>query len=94
MDNKVLSVELIDQKILSPVYEYLKNANEPFKILVLPDHPTPLRIRTHSIDPVPFFIYDSSAEVPGTSPFSEATAADTGLYIPEGHTLLERLIAQ
>ena len=94
VDNKVLSVELIDQKILSPVYEYLKNANEPFKILVLPDHPTPLRIRTHSIDPVPFFIYDSSAEVPGTSPFSEATAADTGLYIPEGHTLLERLIAQ
>ncbi|MBE6653580.1 MAG: cofactor-independent phosphoglycerate mutase [Ruminococcaceae bacterium] len=94
VDNKVLSVELIDQKILSPVYEYLKNANEPFKILVLPDHPTPLRIRTHSIDPVPFFIYDSSAEVPGTSSFSEATAADTGLYIPEGHTLLERLIAQ
>ena len=94
VDNKVLSVELIDQKILSPVYEYLKNANEPFKILVLPDHPTPLRIRTHSIDPVPFFIYDSSAEVPGTSSFSEAAAADTGLYIPEGHTLLERLIAQ
>ena len=94
VDNKVLSVELIDQKILAPVYAYLKDAGEPFKIMVLPDHPTPLRIRTHSIDPVPFFIYDSTAEVQGVNTFSEATAAGTGLYIPAGHTLLERMIVQ
>ena len=92
IENKVLSVELIDQKILSPVYEYLKSAGEPFKVMVLPDHPTPIRIRTHSIDPVPFFIYDSTADAEGVASFSEATAATTGLYVPAGHTLLERLI--
>lgn len=92
LENKVLSVELIDQKILAPVYEYLKSSGEDFKILVLPDHPTPIRIRTHSIDPVPFFLYDSAAECEGTSLFSEKTAKATGLYIPEGHTLLERMI--
>ena len=92
VENKVLSIELIDQKILAPVYAYLQEAGESFKILVLPDHPTPLRIRTHSIDPVPFFLYDSTAEVAGVSLFAESTAAETGLYIPEGHTLMERLI--
>ena len=94
VENKVLSVELIDQKILAPVYEYLKNKGEAFKIMVLPDHPTPLRIRTHSIDPVPFFIYDSENETSGVSSFSEATASETGLYVPAGHTLMERLIVQ
>jgi 2,3-bisphosphoglycerate-independent phosphoglycerate mutase len=92
MENKVLSIELIDQKILAPVYEYMKSCGEPFKIMVLPDHPTPLRIRTHSIAPVPFFMYDSEKENSGTASFSEAAAAETGVYISEGHTLLSRFI--
>ena len=92
IDNKVLAIELIDQKILAPVYEYLKSTGEDFKIMVLPDHPTPVRIRTHSSDPVPFFVYDSTAEVVGVDTFSEASAATTGLYVPNGHTLLERVI--
>ena len=91
-DNKVLSVELIDRKILSPVYEYLKATAEDFKILVLPDHPTPIEIRTHSMEPVPFFLYDSRKDVRGVAAFTEATAAETGLYIPDGFTLLERVI--
>ena len=94
VENKVLSIERIDQKILSPVYEYLKSTGEAFKIMVLPDHPTPLRIRTHSIQPVPFFIYDSAKETKGVASFSEKTAAETGLYVPQGHTLLERLICR
>ena len=92
INNKVLSIELIDKKILSPVYEHLKSTGEDFKILVLPDHPTPLCIRTHSPDSVPFFLYDSRREVAGVEGFSEATAAETGLYIPEGHTLLDIMI--
>ena len=91
-DNKVLSVELIDRKILAPVYEYLKATAEDFKILVLPDHPTPIEIRTHSMEPVPFFLYDSRKDVRGVAAFTEATAAETGLYIPDGFTLLERVI--
>ena len=88
-ENKVLAIEQIDQKILAPVYEYLKDSGEPFKIMVLPDHPTPIRIRTHSIDPVPFFMYSSENEHAGTDSFSEASAASTGIYIPKGHTLME-----
>ena len=91
-DNKVLSVELIDQKILVPVYEYLKSTAEDFKILVLPDHPTPIEIRTHSMEPVPFFLYDSRKDEAGVATYNETTAAETGLYIPDGFTLLERVI--
>ena len=91
-DNKVLSVELIDRKILAPVYEYLRSTAEDFKILVLPDHPTPIEIRTHSMEPVPFFLYDSRKDVCGVTTFTEAAAAETGLYIPDGFTLMERVI--
>ena len=92
IDNKVRSIELIDQKILKPVYEYLRSTAEDFKILVLPDHPTPLEIRTHSREPVPFFLYDSRRDAVGVETYTEATAAETGLYIPDGFTLLERVI--
>ena len=92
IDNKVRSIELIDRKILKPVYEYLRSTAEDFKILVLPDHPTPLEIRTHSKEPVPFFLYDSRRDAVGVETYTEATAAETGLYIPDGFTLLERVI--
>ena len=91
-ENKVLSVELIDQKILAPVYEYLKTSDEDFKILVLPDHPPPIEIRTPSMEPVPFFLYDSRKDTVGVDSFTETTAAQTGLYIPDGFTLLDRVI--
>ncbi len=92
IENKVLSIELIDQKILRPVYEYLLSTGDDFKILVLPDHPTPIEIRTHSMEPVPFFLYDSRKDAEGVSVFSESNAATTGLYLPNGFTLLDRVI--
>ena len=91
-ENKVLAIELIDKKILAPVYEYLKRTGEDFKIMILPDHPTPVRLRTHTIDPVPFMIYSSKKDDNGVTCFSEQSAAQTGLYLPRGHELMELLI--
>ncbi len=90
-DNKVLSVELIDKKILKPVYEYLAASGEDFKIMILPDHPTPVRLRTHTIDPVPFMIYSSTEDNAGVTCFTEESARATGLYIESGYTLMELL---
>ena len=87
-DNKVLSIELIDSKILKPVYEYLESCGEAFKIMILPDHPTPIRIRTHSIDPVPFMIYFSEREREGVDHFNELTAISTGNYVSDGYNLM------
>ncbi len=92
LENKVLSVELIDEKILKPVYEYLESTGEDYRIMILPDHPTPIRIRTHSSDPVPFMIYSSNKENTGVDLFCEDSAAAMGNYIPNGYTLMEQLM--
>ena len=94
IENKVKAIELIDQKILTPVYNYLKESGEDFKIMILPDHPTPIRIRTHSMDAVPFLIYSSKDAKNGTNGFDEAVARTTNLYVPNGYTLMEQFVEQ
>lgn len=94
IDNKIISIEKIDREILLPVYNYLKQTGEPFKIMVLPDHPTPISKRTHTISPVPFFIYSSEENQAGVQTFDEDSAKETGLYIPNGYHLMEHLIEQ
>ena len=91
LENKILSVEKIDAEILSPVLAYLRECGEDFKIMILPDHPTPIRIRTHSIDPVPFMIYSSCNKVQGVEGFCEESAAATGYYVENGYRLMELL---
>ena len=91
MENKVLSIEKIDAEILSPVLSYLEACGEDFRIMVLPDHPTPVSIRTHTSDPVPFFIYDSTKNTAGVSSFDEDNATATGYYVADGYRLMELL---
>ncbi len=91
-DVKHKAIEKIDSLILAPVLKYLEGSGEEFKIMVLPDHPTPLDIRTHSSEPVPFFIYDPAKVQKGVRVFTEETCEATGIYIPEGSSLLSHLI--
>ncbi|MEE1356115.1 MAG: phosphoglycerate mutase, partial [Clostridia bacterium] len=92
VENKVLSIEYIDDRILRPVYEYLRSTGEDFKILCLPDHPTPLAIRTHSREPVPFMLYSSKEEHDGVESLTEQSAEDKEFYIPDGTRLLDMMI--
>ena len=90
-DNKVLSIEKIDALILAPVLSYLEGCGENYRIMVLPDHPTPIFMRTHTSEPVPFFIYDSQKDVEGVSSFDEDNATATGYYVADGYRLMELL---
>lgn len=92
IENKVLSIEKIDAEILAPVLSYLESCEEDYRVMVLPDHPTPIFMRTHTSDPVPFLIYDSKKDANGVSTFDEdhATAAD--YYLADGYRLMELLI--
>ena len=88
---KIKCAEDIDSKVVKPIYEYLRESGVDFKILVIPDHRTPLAIRTHSSDPVPFLIYDSRKE---TSPdrrkqFNERAAMESDNYYEDGFTLAD-----
>ncbi len=88
IENKVLSIELIDELILAPVYSYLVKTGEDFRIAVLPDHPTPIEIRTHSSESVPFFIYDSTETFDGARSYTESECAKEPFYLPCGHELM------
>lgn len=92
LENKVRSIELIDEKIIAPVTEYLRSTGEDFKIMVLPDHPTPICRRTHTIDPVPFMIYSSAQEQEGVASFTEDNCAAKHNYLPHGYELLSHMI--
>lgn len=93
-ENKVKAIELIDEKILTPVVEFLKGYDD-FAVLVCPDHPTPLNIMTHSSNPVPYLIYDSKNEVESNvSSFNEDTAKATGNYIEKGYTMMDYFISK
>ncbi len=92
-ENKVKSIELIDSQVIRPVWEYLENTGEAYKLLVLPDHPTPLSLGTHTSDPVPFALFDSRH--PRTDvqvAYTEEEGAKTGLYIEPGYQLMERFL--
>ena len=94
VDNKVLSIEKIDRQVIGPICQALETQNIPFRMLVLPDHPTPLAIRTHSSDPVPFLFYDSTHPVCGKDRYHEISAAETGLFYPSGPALMERFLSE
>jgi 2,3-bisphosphoglycerate-independent phosphoglycerate mutase len=91
IENKVLAIEKIDAEILAPVLSYLEECGDNYRVMVLPDHPTPIFMRTHTSDPVPFLIYDSQTVADGVATFDEDTAAATGYYVADGYRLMEIL---
>lgn len=89
---KARSIELIDSEVIRPIYEELRAEGGDFKIMVLPDHPTPLALRTHARDPVPCVIYDSRKTLAGPKIFTEKTAAAQGKLFAPGHALIKKLV--
>ena len=94
IENKVKAIEMIDEHILAPVVEFLRGYDD-FAVLVCPDHPTPLSIRTHTSTPVPYLIYDSKNEIDsGVKVFCEKEARKTGNYIEKGFTMMNYFLTK
>ncbi len=89
IENKVSSIELIDEKIVGYIKEKLNKIGEEYRMLILPDHPTPLSLRTHTRDAVPFVLYDSTDEKNSEiSSYTEENAKNSGIYFDKGYKLL------
>ena len=93
LEDKIACIENIDSRIVKPIVEGLRERGEAFRVLIAPDHRTPLAIRTHSSDPVPFVIYDSRNELPEDErkQFNERAAIATGVYVDEAFKLTDIL---
>lgn len=93
LSDKVKSIELIDKEIIKPIYEYLLSTGEEFRLLILPDHPTPVKLRTHTSDPVPFvLVKNSDFEKKNDYIYSEKDAEKSGIYFEKGHKLISEII--
>ena len=92
VERKLQAIQFLDEKVIKVVYEGMKQSGEDFRMLITPDHPTPISIRTHSSDPVPYMIYDSTQEQNNTWNYNEKEAKASGQFIEEGYTLMEHFL--
>lgn len=91
-ENKVKSIEMIDEQVLGPLLAELPALGD-FTMLICPDHPTPIAVKTHVSDPIPYLLYRSNAEADsGVETFTEDTARATGIYEPKAWNLIKKMI--
>lgn len=93
-ERKAESIEYLDQRLIRKLKEELDASGEPYRMLVLPDHPTPVCVRTHTADPVPYLLYDSRKALGSAEAYSENTARRSGLVTEQGFKLIDRLFSE
>lgn len=90
-ENKVKAIEMIDSRVLPILFDGLKKYDD-YKIMILPDHPTPIVTRTHASDPVPYLIYHKNNEITGVDTINEETAKTTGNFIDFGPSIMPHFL--
>jgi len=91
IENKIEAIESLDSRVVAVVKQQMDASGEPYRILVTPDHPTPIRYRTHTNSPVPYILYDSTRERRTLARYSEKEAQASGNFEPNGYQLMNRL---
>lgn len=92
--HKVYSIECIDKQVVKRIAEGLRTANQPFRMLICPDHPTPIAVRTHVSDPVPYLLYEEGKDNGnGAASYDEEQAKKTGILLEEGTQLMKKLLS-
>lgn len=94
VEKKVQAIESLDQKVIAPIKAGLEAAGVAFKMLVMPDHPTPICLRTHTSDDVPYLIYDSTNKQNHDWKYNEKEAAESNFHIAEGHKMIEYFVGK
>ncbi len=87
--DKIKAIELIDQEVMGRLMAW---QGGDFRVLVMPDHPTPIKLKTHCAEPVPFLIWGSGAKANGAARFTEQEAAGTGVMVEPGFTLMNMFL--
>ena len=88
---KVQAIENIDKLIIEPLVEQMDASGEDYRMLILPDHPTPIRIRTHSNGPIPYLLYDSTKQLGNFAAYNETVGNISGIVRKDGYQLIDEL---
>lgn len=94
LEKKIQAIEYLDERVIRPIREALDAAGEPYRLLVLPDHPTPIRVRTHTSDPVPYLLYNSEKELRRIGAYNEREAEESGIVVEQGYELIRKLLGE
>ena len=94
IERKIRSIEYLDQRVIRLVKGGLDASGVEYRMLVMPDHPTPIRVRTHTSDPVPYLLYDSTRQEAYSWHYNEREAKASGNVIAEGYRTLDRLLEE
>ena len=94
LERKIKAIENLDSRVIRIVKEQMDASGEPYRMLILPDHPTPLRIRTHSSAPVPYMLYDSTKTINSDLLYNEKCAGASGIYREHGHEMMGYLLSE
>ena len=92
VNEKIQAIENIDKYIVTPLIEKMNASGEDYRVLVLPDHPTPIRVRTHTSGPIPYLLYDSTKELGNNSGYDECVAEASGIMRENGYQLMDYLL--
>ena len=91
IENKVQAIQQLDKLVVSVVKEAMDASGEDYRMLITPDHPTPIRCRTHTGNPVPYILYDSRHPRKGVARYTEEEAAKSGNFVEYGYMLMNKL---
>lgn len=92
VERKVQAIEFLDQRVIGPLTRALDEAGTEYRLLVMPDHPTPIRVRTHTADSVPYLLYDSQAPRKESWNYNEREAKLSGNDVSKGHAMMDKLL--
>ncbi len=92
VEKKVKAIEYLDKRVIGPLTEALDKQKMNYRLLVMPDHPTPIRVRTHTAESVPYLLYDSAHPQSENHHYNEKEAGESGNFISQGHTIIDRLL--
>lgn len=91
VERKVQAIEYLDERVIAPLVAELDSRAVDYRILILPDHPTPIRVRTHTSDNVPYLLYDSTFQSENSWKYNEREALESGSLMEKGHQLIDKL---
>lgn len=92
LERKIKAIEYLDSRVLDTIVKRLDASGEEYRLLLMPDHPTPIACRTHTADPVPYLLYDSRRAMGKKQYYNEFDAKKSGIVVEQGYTLMSKLL--